>query len=242
MKSRYVCTGFWTDSYIESLDPIEKLLFLYLLTNPQTNIAGIYEISIRKMAFETGIDKDMIQKVLERFQEAGKIFHIEGFVILPNFGKYQNAGSSQVQAGVKRILKNEVPDKVHRGMDTLSIPYPYPNIYSYSDLDSDLDSNLDLDSDAPEAPLPDDTLQEFEPGVFLTRKQHRKLVKDFGSAAVNGKLLHASTYIAEHPGKYKSHYCAVLNWLKKDHQNGVPDDTEQDRLLAEAEETAERYG
>ena len=33
-KQRYINTKFWRDSYIEDLDPIEKLLFLYLLSNP----------------------------------------------------------------------------------------------------------------------------------------------------------------------------------------------------------------
>ena len=66
-KNRYIDTKFWTDTYITNLDPIEKLLFLYALTNPHTNIAGIYEISIKQIAFDTGIDKEMVEKIFQRF-------------------------------------------------------------------------------------------------------------------------------------------------------------------------------
>ena len=55
-----VNTKFWDDTYIVTLDPIEKLLYLYFLTNPLTNICGIYEIQLRRVAFDTGIDKEVV--------------------------------------------------------------------------------------------------------------------------------------------------------------------------------------
>ena len=42
-KQRSVDTCFWDDRYITQLDPSEKLLFLYLLTNTLTNICGVYQ-------------------------------------------------------------------------------------------------------------------------------------------------------------------------------------------------------
>jgi len=38
-KKRYISTKFWDDEFIVNLDPIEKLLFMYFLTNPLTNVA-----------------------------------------------------------------------------------------------------------------------------------------------------------------------------------------------------------
>ena len=86
-KLRSVNTHFWNDNYIIDLDPIEKLLFLYLLTNPNTNMLGIYELHVRKIAFETGIDKDMVLKIFERFTKAEKVKYKDGYVILQNFGQ-----------------------------------------------------------------------------------------------------------------------------------------------------------
>jgi hypothetical protein len=65
-KQRYINTKFWRDSYIEDLDPTEKLLFLYLLTNPDTNICGVYELPLKIIAADTGIDKEMVKKLLNR--------------------------------------------------------------------------------------------------------------------------------------------------------------------------------
>ena len=42
MKQRYINTKFWDDNYVIQLDPSEKLMFIYFITNPLTNICGIY--------------------------------------------------------------------------------------------------------------------------------------------------------------------------------------------------------
>ena len=51
-KHRYINTHFWKDNYIINLDPTEKLIYLYLLTNPLTNIAGVYEINIKEISID----------------------------------------------------------------------------------------------------------------------------------------------------------------------------------------------
>ena len=35
---RYVDTGFWEDAWVETITPLERYLYLYLITNPLTNI------------------------------------------------------------------------------------------------------------------------------------------------------------------------------------------------------------
>lgn len=75
-KMRSINTKFWDDNWAIDLDPIEKLLFLYLLTNSHTTLAGIYELHLRKMAFETGIDKEMLEKILKRFEKDKKVWFI----------------------------------------------------------------------------------------------------------------------------------------------------------------------
>ena len=89
-KLRSVNTHFWNDNYIIDLDPIEKLLFLYLLTNPATNMLGIYEIHLRRISFDTGIDKDMVLKIFDRFEESQKAKYCDGYVILRNFLRNQS--------------------------------------------------------------------------------------------------------------------------------------------------------
>ena len=88
-KQRYINTKFWRDSYIEDLDPIEKLLFLYLLSNPDTNISGIYEIPLKIIAVDTGIEKSMVKKLLDRFEQDEKIMYRDGWVAFKNFTLHQ---------------------------------------------------------------------------------------------------------------------------------------------------------
>ena len=118
---RMIKDSFWTDSYIANLDPIEKMIFLYLLTNPLCNIAGVYEIQLRRIAFDTGIDKDMLEKVFQRFEKDGKLLRIDDWVLLVNHAKHQSYKNPNVSKGIKRILE-ELPQKVKalKGFESLS--------------------------------------------------------------------------------------------------------------------------
>jgi len=104
-KFRVVNTKFWDDLWVMDLDPIEKLLFLYLLSNSHTTLAGIYELHIRKMAFETGIDREMIEKILARFQEDNKVIYKNGWLLIVNFTKNQKYNPSMI-ANVKKIIES----------------------------------------------------------------------------------------------------------------------------------------
>jgi len=110
-KKRYVSTTFWRDEYVSNLDPIEKLLFLYLLTNPDTNISGVYQLPIKIMATDTGIDKDMLTKIIGRFQDDDKVMYQDGWVVVKNFIKHQNYNSISVKTGIEREL-DTLPTKI----------------------------------------------------------------------------------------------------------------------------------
>jgi hypothetical protein len=105
---RIVNTNFWRDTYIIDLDPIQKLLFIYLLTNTNTNLAGVYEISLRQAAFDTGIDKDMVEKILNKFIGDGKMFYQDGWLIVRNFIKHQRPNPS-ILRGIEKAY-NELPE------------------------------------------------------------------------------------------------------------------------------------
>ena len=115
-KKRYVNTTFWRDEYVASLDPSEKLLFIYLLTCPDTTIAGIYQLPIKIIAVDTGLDKDMVCKILERFKNDGKVLYRDGWVAIKNFIKHQSVNPS-VQGGIERELLS-VPESMRAFVDT----------------------------------------------------------------------------------------------------------------------------
>jgi hypothetical protein len=109
-KLRSVNTRFWEDPFIEGLTPNEKLLFLYLLTNPLTNLIGIYEITIRRISYDTGLKSDIIFKGLKGFGTVRKALFINGFIILPNFLKNQNLNDN-MKTGVIKLFKS-IPNEL----------------------------------------------------------------------------------------------------------------------------------
>lgn len=102
-KQRYINTKVWTDGWFMDLDATEKLLFLYLLTNPNTNIAGVYEISMRQIAFDTNIDQEALKRLFGRFEDAGKVYFELGWVVIKNFVKHQSR-NPKVDIGIRAEL------------------------------------------------------------------------------------------------------------------------------------------
>lgn len=145
---RYISTSFWIDDFIEELEPVHKLIYLYLLTNPQTNIAGVYKTTFKRIANDTGASLNDVKNAFLIFSERKKAFLFSGYVILPAWPKHQKWQShAKIKAGIDNIIK-ELPSEVRESMaregyaypiDSLSIPYAYPPNYSNSN--SDLNFN-----------------------------------------------------------------------------------------------------
>jgi hypothetical protein len=111
-QSRYINTRFWKDNYVVELNPSDKLLFLYLITNQNTNIAGIYEISPREMAMDTGFNQDAIMQMLERFRADGKVYYVEGHIIVRNFMNHQS-DNQKIQQGMANII-DKLPPRLRK--------------------------------------------------------------------------------------------------------------------------------
>jgi len=132
MTFRKIETLTWTDPWFEKLSPQAKLLFVYLWTNTSTNQAGMYEISLKRIKFESGID---FEKFYPELQEKIVWFEKESVIWVKNFFKYQCQNYKFAVAALSAISK--LPDYLQRlyknhtisilkkyGIDTISIPYP----------------------------------------------------------------------------------------------------------------------
>jgi hypothetical protein len=102
---RIVKTKFWDDPYITSLDPNQKLLFIYLLTNSCTDISGAYEISIKKIEFDTQLGDSLIQAGVRLFEADEKMIYKDGWLFIPNFIKHQSLNPSVIK-GILKSLEN----------------------------------------------------------------------------------------------------------------------------------------
>ena len=70
---RVVDTSFWTDGKVDEFTPEDKLFMMYLLTSPFSTQLGIYEISIKQVAFHLGYSMDTVRNLIERFENKYKI-------------------------------------------------------------------------------------------------------------------------------------------------------------------------
>ena len=116
-KTRMINTRFWNDNFIVGLNPLDRYLFLYFLTNEHTNISGIYELPMRTLAFETGIDKEMLPKMIKRLE--GRVHYLDGWIFIKNFQKHQATTSEKVKKGIE-IETAKIPSKIKDKIDKLS--------------------------------------------------------------------------------------------------------------------------
>ena len=165
---RYVDTGFWDDAWVETIQPLERYLYLYLITNPLTNIAGVYKITLRRIHNDTGLEIPEIERILALFAKAGKAYLHGEYIVLPAWPKHQRLESRKtIKLGIDRIIESLDAElltflgQVGYRYDTPRIPlshretplsYPYPTSYSDSDSDSDTDTDTDSDSDRKTSP------------------------------------------------------------------------------------------
>lgn len=131
---RNVHLSFWTDNKVaDDFTPEDKYFYLYLFTNPQTNLCGCYEVSLKQIANETGYNKDTIERLIERFQEVHKVIVYSKEtkeILLLNWHKYNWTKSEKFLTGLDKSIK-EVKDEEFRryllevryNADTVHIPY-----------------------------------------------------------------------------------------------------------------------
>jgi hypothetical protein len=124
---RQIHTRIWKDDWFTNLDQDAKLLFIYLFSNEQAEIGGVYELPIKYMAFESGLLQERIQYLLNQFEESKKVYYRNGWVWVVNLRKYNETGSPLV---AKRIAKDLaiLPDGELKAMyyAYYKIPYKYP--------------------------------------------------------------------------------------------------------------------
>ena len=73
MSYRKIHSKFWTDPGVGKLDPLEKLVFLYLLTSVYAHMSGLFQLRPEHVAIDTGISPEDVGDIIARLQELGFI-------------------------------------------------------------------------------------------------------------------------------------------------------------------------
>ena len=135
--------SFWTDPKVsDDFTPEDKYFYLYLLTNPHTNICGCYELSIRQMSIETGYSRDTIEKLLDRMERIHDVIRYSSEtkeILIINWPKYNWSQSPKVKKSIEdsmtRLKHQEYKaflSKCFEHIDTISIGYQYHTNTTFS--------------------------------------------------------------------------------------------------------------
>lgn len=106
-KYRQIHVDIWDDDKFEDYSPHAKLLFIYGFSNKHRNEAGMYSISIKKMAFETGMTIEETEKALNEIIESGswQYDHDAKVLWVKNALRYQTVNDKCLIA-IKRDIAN----------------------------------------------------------------------------------------------------------------------------------------
>ena len=112
---RNVQMSFWTDTKIdEDFTPEDKYFYLYLFTNPHTNLCGCYELGLKQASRETGYNEDTIARLIDRFENVHNVVAYSKptrEILILNWHKYNWTKSAHFMSGLeKHIGKVKNPD------------------------------------------------------------------------------------------------------------------------------------
>lgn len=161
---RQLHTRTWADTWFCNLKPEYKLFFIYLFSNERASAVGLYELPIRNMSFETGLDREVIQKGLEVFIKADKVLYDfdTSLVWVKNMHKYQTNSSSKLMARIAADIKaapscslkenaiawfRENTNLLHPryGIDRVSIPNPQRDDETETETERDTETETETE-------------------------------------------------------------------------------------------------
>ena len=120
---RTVSLSFWTDSkVIDDFTPEDRYFFMYLITNPYTNLCGCYELSIKQAVNETGYSAETIKNLLERFSKVHNVIRYSAEtkeVLILNWHKYNWTTSEKFRTSLEKKIALVKSESFRRYLETL---------------------------------------------------------------------------------------------------------------------------
>jgi len=222
VKTRIIQTKFWDDSVVIEMNANEKLLFMFLLSNPKTNKCGIYEISDYEIIFLTGIKKADLMKAKSSLTEKGKVLFFESWVAIVNSDKYNGYKNSESHKADYDREISLVPEELKTSLEKMKtsprlvIKHKTKNINKKKSFGES--ENLLEKAEPEQQPSAVGGTGTYRSLESLGEFEFRKLAEDFSVpiAFVLSKYDDLETYCGQHGKSYKNYYLALRSWVKTD--------------------------
>lgn len=240
---RLVDTSFWTDGKVDEFSPEDKYFMLYLLTNPFTTQLGIYEISIKQVAFQMGYSVDAVKVLLDRFESQYEMIIFSkstNEIAIKNFLRHSIIkGGKPVEDCIKREMskvKNKdlisevfchISDKDDLNATVRKIIVDFQNENQNENQNDNVNENdNDNDNDVSyHDSYHDSSTNRSKPtrhkyglykNVLLSDDDMEKLKTEF--LDWEQRIERLSEYIASTGKSYKNHLATIRSWARKDSQ------------------------
>lgn len=103
---------FWESDYVqEELDGDGRLVYVYLITCPKSNMEGLYKSSLKRITDETTHDKERTRKVLTRLEADGYAGWLDGWVCVVQAPRHFPMKNKTVMIHARNLYA-EVPDAI----------------------------------------------------------------------------------------------------------------------------------
>lgn len=232
-KYRNVNTGFWTDTKVlEHMPRDEKFFLLMLLTNPNTNQVGCYELGLRQMEIFSTLERKDVEKCIKSLTSLGIIeFSPEtSEVLIINWHKYNWTASSSV----KKCIQTEFAQVKNRRFRRILLDISAQKDYGLVAEKNDLPANAEADSETaspneadlakPEVAETASPLRKYIAencprvaknfaGQELTQKQLSEINAVYSGTMVKKTLDNLENY--KELDSYKSLYLTLKDWLNR---------------------------
>lgn len=229
---RQIHVRIWQDKNVEKLSLQGKMLFMYSWSNSYRNEVCLYELTKRKIVYETGIDPSQIDEVIKEVEDAGLIRydHENDYIWAKNAIKYQSINSNNMTAMLRDIAECKSPlalecAQYHRealqshidkwGMawtwDEHGMPIPLESHTGKGKGKGKGNSKKDI---PPKPPVPKKI--HYAEFVTMTEDEYKKLVDELGEEKTKEMIERLCLYKGSTGTKYKSDYMTILAWDRKD--------------------------
>lgn len=132
---RNVSLSFWEDiKIVDDFTPEDRYFYLYLLTNPHTNLLGCYQVSFKQMVNETGYNKDTVEKIIDRMINIHNVIKFDkktNEVFIKNWYKYNWTKSDKLLKKVEKLIQHVKSKELIKELDIIFNKYRVLIGYAY---------------------------------------------------------------------------------------------------------------
>lgn len=205
-----VSTSFWDDIKVHyDMSADDKLLFVFLLTNPQTSVTGVYEIDKRYMADLTGMSQERVCASLDKLCGLGVVDYDDDTceVLIRNWPGHNWSSSGKLAAAVESAVRGIKSQRF-----ASYIAREHERVFG-----SDALAGYGVENEQERKPVKH---RHGKYGnVMLTDDELEKLKSEF-PGDWQERIERLSEYIESKGARYKSHLATIRSWARRDEKKG----------------------